>query len=296
VTASEPVPLALALVAGGLVTLNPCAFPLLPAFLSFYVGADERDLPRAPDRIAQGLLVGLLISAGFLTVFAVVGLPIVYGATLVADALPPAGIVIGVGLLALGVRALAGGRVGLPVSTPVLPSEDHRWRTMLVFGAGYGVASVGCTLPLFLTLLAAATGAGGAEGVVLVFLAYAAGMTVVLVALAVGAALLHEGLARSLRRLLPWMHQIAGALLALSGSYLTYYWARVWLGPAATLASDPLVGVVLRFTGRLASRASTGGAALVGLAALIVGVAASASWLQRSRRRRAPRYARRALR
>ena len=33
------VPLTIALVAGGLSTLNPCGFPLLPAFLSFYVGA-----------------------------------------------------------------------------------------------------------------------------------------------------------------------------------------------------------------------------------------------------------------
>jgi len=38
-------PLALALVAGALASVNPCGFPLLPAFLSFYVGADENVLP-----------------------------------------------------------------------------------------------------------------------------------------------------------------------------------------------------------------------------------------------------------
>lgn len=53
--------------------------PLLPAFLSFYVGADEEYLPPAPARVAQGLLVGFLVSTGFLGVFAVVGLPISYG-------------------------------------------------------------------------------------------------------------------------------------------------------------------------------------------------------------------------
>ena len=69
-------PLALALVAGALASINPCGFPLLPAFLSFYVGADESDLPRAPARTAQGLLVGLLVSAGFLGVFLLIGIPI----------------------------------------------------------------------------------------------------------------------------------------------------------------------------------------------------------------------------
>jgi len=49
-------------VAGGLATLNPCGFPLLPAYLSFYVGADEERLPSAPSRLLQGLLAGLLVT------------------------------------------------------------------------------------------------------------------------------------------------------------------------------------------------------------------------------------------
>lgn len=64
------------------------AFPLLPAFLSFYVGAEEEALPRAPVRAAQELLVGLLVSAGFLGVFAVVGVPIAYGVTQLTSAIP----------------------------------------------------------------------------------------------------------------------------------------------------------------------------------------------------------------
>jgi hypothetical protein len=41
-----------------LAVINPCGFPLLPAFLSVYLGANEDELPRAPTRIVQGLLVG----------------------------------------------------------------------------------------------------------------------------------------------------------------------------------------------------------------------------------------------
>ena len=43
---------------GGLSVVNPCGFPLLPAFLSFYFGAEEEQLPPAPTRVAQGLVVG----------------------------------------------------------------------------------------------------------------------------------------------------------------------------------------------------------------------------------------------
>src|SRR5947208_11942403 len=49
------VPLSIALTAGGLAVVNPCAFPLLPAFLSFYLGADEQRLPAAKTRALQGL-------------------------------------------------------------------------------------------------------------------------------------------------------------------------------------------------------------------------------------------------
>jgi hypothetical protein len=46
-------PVLVALVAGGLATVNPCRFAL-PAFLSFYVGAEERQLPSAPSPAGAG--------------------------------------------------------------------------------------------------------------------------------------------------------------------------------------------------------------------------------------------------
>ena len=53
----DSVPVSVALVAGGLAVVNPCGFPLLPAFLSFYLGADERQLPRVATRVLQGIVV-----------------------------------------------------------------------------------------------------------------------------------------------------------------------------------------------------------------------------------------------
>ena len=58
--------------AGGLSVVNPCGFPLLPAFLSFYFGADEEQPPPASTRVVQGLVVGGLVALGFLGFFALV--------------------------------------------------------------------------------------------------------------------------------------------------------------------------------------------------------------------------------
>jgi len=101
---THAVPISLALVAGGLSVINPCGFPLLPAFLSFYLGADERQLPTALTRIGQGLFVGGLVTLGFLGSFALVGLPVGYGVGTIARAVPWVGLATGavLALLASG--------------------------------------------------------------------------------------------------------------------------------------------------------------------------------------------------
>ena len=221
--AIDGVPVTLALVAGALATVNPCGFPLLPAFLSFYAGAAEERLPRAPTRAAQGLVVGLLVSVGFLGVFALVGVPAAYGAGVVAQAVPWTGLALGGLLTAAGLVALWGGHLAAPLPGRRLAPKGRGAGAMVLFGVGYGVASLACTLPVFLTVVGASL--AGAEPLI-AFAAYGVGMAAVLTTLALAAALLREGIARFLRRLLPYTERIAGALLVAAGSYLVYYWAR----------------------------------------------------------------------
>jgi uncharacterized protein (TIGR03382 family) len=52
----------------------------LSAFPSYCLGAEERRLPAAPTRLLQGLFVAALVTVGFLGFFALVGLPVSYGA------------------------------------------------------------------------------------------------------------------------------------------------------------------------------------------------------------------------
>jgi cytochrome c biogenesis protein CcdA len=266
-------PLGLALVAGGLATVNPCGFPLLPAFLSVYVGAREERLPPVGGRVLQGLLVGALVTAGFLGVFVAVGLPVAYGASRVADVLPWAGVGLGGLLVAAGLLTLAGRG----------PRVNVRWGARrggpLLFGAGYGVASLGCTLPIFLAVVGAAAGSGST---LLVFAAYGAGMALVVTALAVAAALLREGLARGLRRLLPHMNRISGVLLVAAGGYLAYYWYRIGFGPAAGLADDPVVTFVTRFTAEVEQSADARGWLLLAGAGAVVAAAIAVTWRRAS--------------
>src|SRR5438094_384122 len=263
------VPVSVALVAGGLAVINPCGFPLLPAFLSFYLGADERQLPRAATRVLQGLLVGLLVAAGFIGLFALASLPVSFGVALVARAIPWAGLATGSLLALAGGVALSGRRIALPVHLHIPVRKERRLGAMLLFGVGYGAASLGCTLPLFLTLIAASSGADKLT----VFIAYAAGTAVVLMALSVLVAVAREGVTRAVRPILPYMSRIAGLLLVIAGGYLVYYWARLRFGDTATVADDPIVSFAIRFSGHIRTFADGRGSTLVAAAGAVVLIA-----------------------
>lgn len=275
------VSLTLAAVTGGLSVLNPCGFPLLPSFLSFYASTNEQQLPTAATRVGQGLHVGVLVTAGFLGVFSIVGLPITLGANAVAQAIPFVGLSIGLVLVAVGVAATAGRTIRLNTATRRGAATGRSRLTIVSFGAGYGLASLGCTLPLFLTLVATSLTANGTISSIITFAAYGAGMGVVVMALSLAAAFARQGLARALRRVLPWLSRAAGMMLIASGTYLTYYWWRLRYGKTSTISSDPVVGPVTRYTAQIQKWATHQGNVLVAIAALIVAGSITATIIRR---------------
>ena len=263
-------PITLALAAGALSTINPCGFAMLPAYLSFYVGADEDQLPSAPSRMAQGLLTGLMVTGGFLLVFGLVGLPITYGATRIVRLIPFAGIALGVALVVFGLATLLGRKISLTIANPVKPGQTKQPKTMFVFGIGYGIASLGCTLPVFLAVVGASLATQGTGSALIVLAAYGVGMAIMLILFSTGAALVRDGLVRGVRKIMPYMHWITGTMLTFAGVYLTYYWARVKFGDPATLGDDPIVGFVGDFTSAIERFAGTYGRAIVLTAGVIV--------------------------
>jgi cytochrome c biogenesis protein CcdA len=90
---------------------------------------------------------------------------------------------------------------------------------MFVYGVAYALASLGCTLPIFLVAVGTALAVGPVGSLVL-FVAY--GLGLVLTAVALGAALFRGIVSTSLRRVLPYVQQVSALLLVVAGDYLLW--------------------------------------------------------------------------
>jgi cytochrome c biogenesis protein CcdA len=215
------VPLAYAFTAGLVAAVNPCGFPMLPAYLSFFIGTDDETDPGT--RVPRALVSGLAVSIGFLAVFAALGIPINAGVSWIYRLMPWFTIVIGVGMAALGVAMLGGYR--LKVALPHLQRSvrDRRFRSMVLFGVSYAVASLSCTLPIFLTYVAGTARRSNYASGLLAFLAYGAGMTLVLLVLSLALALARDSMVRRMRAVLRYVDRVAAVLLVAVGGYLVYY-------------------------------------------------------------------------
>lgn len=216
----------LAFAAGLLATVNPCGFALLPAFLSFYLGADEGRERSLASRLSQGFLVGLVLSGTFGAVFVLSGLIVSAGLRSFLEVVPWVALAVGAGLVLLGLAMVAGRQVSLIRTSVVDRYGNPRagYAGVGSFGAAYALASLSCTLPIFLIVVSQALAVADPVRMLGVFGAYAAGSATVLVALSVSAALAKGALARALRSVLPAVNRIAGALLVASGVYLFLYW------------------------------------------------------------------------
>ncbi len=215
-----------AFAAGLLATVNPCGFAMLPSFLSLYLGERDTDSSRGmPGRIGHGFLVGLVLSAAFGGVFILAGLLVSAGLRSFLSVVPWLATAIGGGLLIVGLAMVAGRHVGLTAAGRVgVRQQAGGLERVAIFGLTYAVASLSCTLAIFLVVVGQATAAGDPLELLAVFGAYAAGSASLLIALSMSAALAKGTLERGLRRLLPVVSRVSGVLLAASGAYLLLYW------------------------------------------------------------------------
>lgn len=245
--------LGLAFTAGLVAALNPCGFVMLPGYLALVVQGDTGDGRNALTALGRAVAATFAMALGFVVVFGAFGLLTIAAASTVQRYLPYVTVLIGIVLVALGIWFLAGHDLNVLMRLPHPPwAPSARMGSMFGYGLSYALASLSCTIGPFLAVSGTAV-RGGAADVVGVYALYVAGFTLVVGALAVAAALASSAVADRMRRILPYVNRISGALLVVVGLYVSYYGLyEVRLFSANGNPDDPVIVAAGRLQGAVA--------------------------------------------
>lgn len=226
--------------------LAPCAFPLLPGYVAFYVGhgdgsdganrsgvaaadggaagagaSDQAGAANLFGRLRRAITVGLVTSLGFFAVYAVLaGVVFALGNSVLRN-VSVLELVVGTVMIVLGL-AMASGRVDMTAIHVPLPERRRGPIGYFAFGVIYAAAAAGCTAGLFIGLSSLAL-ASGPTGAIAIFGAYAAGMSVLMIAVTIAAAIGRGALLRTLSANTALVSRLGGVVLVIAGLVQLYY-------------------------------------------------------------------------
>ena len=222
-------PLGFAFGAGLAAAFNPCGFAMLPAYMGLYMGTGDEKESHPVMQIGRAFLVGGAVTAGFVVLFGIAGVVIGIGArSVVGDILPWLGLVIGVLLAVVGAWVLGGGKLytafAQQAAARIGDPGQNNVPGYFLFGLSYGVASLSCTLPIFLSVVGTTFAVSSIFTSLGQFVLYALGMGLVIVALTLGMALFRGAMVRAMRGALPYIQPVGAWLMVVAGAYITFYW------------------------------------------------------------------------
>lgn len=276
----------LAFAAGMVAAFNPCGFAMLPAYLTLVVQGNGTTDAGGLYAVRRALTATAAMALGFLAVFGLFGLLTVSLASTVQQYLPYVTLAVGISIVALGIWLLLGRELLISAA-----ARGARWAptarlgSMFGYGVGYAIASLSCTVGPFLAVTASSLRTGSLLDGISVYIAYAAGLSLVVGVLAVSVAVASSTLIDGMRRVLPYVNRISGAVMVIVGLYVAWYgWYELRLFSAGGTGDDPVITAAGRVQRSLAGWVYQHGAWpwLLALGAVV----AFAGWGWARRRRR----------
>lgn len=207
--------LAVAFTSGIFAFFTPCSVALIPGYIGFLVKTDDG------NNVWRGVRVGLISALGLLTIFMGLGLLISLFGNFIAPYAFWVGVISGTGLILLGVYLLSGRSFNPPL--PHLTSNQRGLKGYYLFGATYALASLACTLPIFLLVMSQALTSGGTYNSLIVFLVYSLTAASFMSLTAFGTLMSKDLVTKYLKQAIPVVTQVSPILIILAGIYIIYF-------------------------------------------------------------------------
>lgn len=238
----------LAVLAGFAFFFSPCAFPMLPGYLAYYLKKGSEEGGKIPLRRAA--MAGIISAAGIIIVSLGIGIVVIFAGTSILEGVTIFGLIVGIILIVLGGllltpfqywkivrpfqtvwgRLRAMGRKK-PKSEGESAGEESTsmgggsgfYGGLFLYGLGYGAAAAGCTAPIFIAVLIAALGAGLIFGL-LVLILYNLVAAILMISITIAIAHFGAGAAQKLSQYTEVIKKVSGVVLILVGVYLLWFY------------------------------------------------------------------------
>jgi len=213
---------------------SPCAFALLPAYVSYYLSTDEN--PKM-IRMRKSIRLGMVCASGILIFTVVVGIIVMIIGNAVKEYIPMLTLVIGTVIIFLGAALLK----GIPIRIPFIPrvstlisraytsGKRNQVGSIFLYGIGYGAASSSCSSPIFIALILASAAFGGVFLSFAAFLLYGLAMGILMVTTTVMVALCKDNLLNRLMVSTSGIKKASGLVMVAIGVYLVYFQLAIFI-------------------------------------------------------------------
>ncbi len=207
------------LAAGASALFSPCGYPMLPGYISYYMGTKTS--------LGKAVPHGIACTLGIVTVFSTIGIIASLLGSVINPYIPLLELVAGIATILLGISMLI--EIRLPtISLPLKAPRRKGAVGIFLYGVVYGLATLGCSAPIFFAILFLAIAEGLVNGVI-TFLVYALGMGLPLILTAVLVAMAKEVTLKRIVKMMPWLQKISGIILIVIGIYLIYFYYAAYV-------------------------------------------------------------------
>jgi cytochrome c-type biogenesis protein len=215
--------IAFAFYAGIAAFLSPCSFPLLPAYISYYLGlkGPSSGKGQATFVLQKGILGGIVCAIGAILVLATIGIGVSAFGGAIEPHVPKMEPIVGVILVIMGALMFSATPFGFRIK--IKASARRGYIGLFGFGILYALATAGCVAPIFIGVIARAVSSGFFGGMA-IFLSYALGLGLLLVIVTIFIASARDLMIAKLTRAMPYVERVGALILIIVGVYLIWYY------------------------------------------------------------------------
>lgn len=195
--------------------LSPCAFPLLPVYITRWI--DEGWMKKS---LVDGLKTGLIFVLGIESTLIIFLLLPVFLIKRIISLIPIVGIILGASLLLFGLIALSGKNIRpIQIWFKGLGRMKNLSIEQFFYGLIYAFNSLTCSLPILFMILSASLVTGEA---LILFVIFSTGMVAPMFLLVVFSSFIGNILMNKLKIILPYIGKIEALIVITVGFYLIF--------------------------------------------------------------------------